>query len=462
LDINIKDKWIDNFYIWEFLKNSQGYLVNAFTELNTWISYLENVNFWNNKNLEKSYNDKIWKLKEFRDIFALLMDNFEVVKNILWDEKKRTYMVVFQNSDEIRPTWWFMWSVLFFDVFRWKVTKYEKKDIYALEWWHEPYLEPVPEWLSQISKTFSLRDANYYPDIEKSSLKIKEFLDKTQYNIDGIVYINQNIILDFLDYFWWIYFDEIKKELNSSNFSMMTSTLVESKLFKEWTLWTPKQILFDFVLTFMDKLKKKWDYSSYVKIILNWLKENEILVYDFHKEEDEFFKKIWFKTDLVDSSKLDFNYPVFASISWNKSDRYIKRTFEKKVNLNKDCSVNTSFKITSKHTFDISKELDIKNFLYDVWALWKVDINAVLETQWKWLNRQFVRLYIPKDAIIDNSKNYKVNVLDDRKEITFFLDTPLLFDSDFKISYTLPNIDCKKYDYELVKQPWLRWYNLEY
>ena len=52
--------------------------------------------------------------------------------------------------------------------------------------------------------------------------------------------------------------------------------------------------------------------------------------------------------------------------------------------------------------------------------------------------------------------------MNDRKEITFFLDTPLLFDSDFKISYTLANIDCKKYDYELVKQPWLRWYNLEY
>lgn len=462
LEINIKNKWFEEFYIWEFLKNSQNYLTNSFVNLNNWISYLENVNFWNDENIQKIYSEKLNELKDGRDIFSLFLDNFEVIKSILGDEEKRKYLVVFQNADEIRPTWGFMWSVLFFDVYKWKILNFEKKDIYALEWWIKPFKEIAPDWINEISETFWLRDANYFPNIETSSLKIKSFLDKSNYKVDGIVYINQNIILDFLDYFWWIYFDEIKKELNSSNFSMMTSTLVESKLYKEWTLWTPKQILFDFIMLFFEELKKKWDYSNYAKIILNWLNENEILVYSFHEKEQKFISEIWFKNDLLNTQKLDFNYPVFTSISWNKSDRYVNRTFEKKVNLNKDCTINTSFQITSKHTFDISKEIEIKNFLYDMWVLWNVDINSVLNIQWKALNRQFVRLYIPSEAIIDNSSNYTINVLDDRKEISFYIDTPLLSDSNFKISYTLPNVECKNYEYELVKQPWLRGYNLEY
>jgi hypothetical protein len=458
-NINITQKWFEDFYVWEFFKNSQEILFKSFISLNEWISNLEKINIKNNDSFKKSYVENMSKIKEFRDIFKLLLDNSEVIKNILWDTKKRTYMLVFQNSDEIRPTGWFMWSALIFDIFKWKLEKYEKKDIYALEWGIKPFNEKAPEWINKIASSFWLRDANYYSNVEDSSLKIKEFMDKTPYKIDWIIYINQNIILDFLDYFGWVHFDEVKRELNSTNFSMITSTLVESKLYKTWTLGTPKQILFDFILVFFDELKKKWDYSSYIKLLLNWLNENEVLIYSFNSDENEFLNKLWFKNDLVDTNYLDFNYPVFTSISWNKSDRYIKRTFEKKFQINPDCSINTSLKFTSKHTFNISEELNIKNFLYDMWVLNNVDINSTLAIQGKAPNRQYVRLYLPKNAIVKDSPDYKVKDLPDRKEISFYLTTPLLVDKNFQIDYTISNPDCKKYEYEFVKQPGLRGYD---
>lgn len=457
---NIKTKWIENFYFWEFMKNSQEKIMSSYMNLNKWIWELENINTNSlEDNIKNQFEIYLDKLKKAQNIYATFIDNFDTIKEILWDEEKKKYVIAFQNSDEIRPTGWFMWSMLFFDVFKWKLENYEKKDIYALEWNLKPFTEKAPAWLNKITDTFWLRDANYYPDIETSSLKIKEFLDKAWYEVDWIIYINQNIILDFLDYFGWVYFPQIDKTLTWDNFSMMTSALVESKAFKSWTLWTPKQVLFDFIIIFFDELKTKWDYKKYAEITLKWIKENEIIPYFFDEKENEFLKNIWFKNDLVDINYLDFNYPVFTSISWNKSDRYIKRSFEKNINIWNDCSIDTSLNIKTKHTFDIWEELSIKNFLYDMNVLWDIDINELLSVQWKWVNKQFVRVYIPKDAIIDNSDKYKIKVLDDRKEISFYQNTPLLFDSSFNINYTIPNTECKSYNYEFVKQPWIRWYD---
>jgi hypothetical protein len=44
-----------------------------------------------------------------------------------------------------------------------------------------------------------LRDANYYHEFKDSANNIKYFLDKIDYKIDGIIFINQNVILDLLD-----------------------------------------------------------------------------------------------------------------------------------------------------------------------------------------------------------------------------------------------------------------------
>jgi hypothetical protein len=82
-----------------------------------------------------------------------------------------------------------------------------------------------------------------------------------------------------------------------------------------------------------------------------------------------------------------------------------------------------------------------------------LDINSTLAIQGKAPNKQYVRLYLPKNAVIDNSSDYKIKDLPDRKEISFYLTTPLLVDKNFQIDYFLPNTDCKKYEYDFVKQP---------
>lgn len=354
-----------------------------------------------------------------------------------------------------------MGSVGLVQLYKWRIINFEKKDIYALEWLiKETFDEKPPVWLESITKNFTLRDANYFLDIKQSSDKIKSFIDRTQYNIDGIVYINQNIILDFLKNFWWVYFDTVKREVNADNFSMIMSTLVESKVSKTHTLATPKQVLFDFIDLYGKELKNKAKYSEYIQTLLLSIEKRDILFHSFITEENDFFKNIFLVHDIDFSSTLDFNYPVFTSISGNKSDRYMEREFTKNVKRNDDCSFDTDLKIIQKHNFTIGEEINIKNFLYDMDLLGKVDLEGTLAIQWKALNKQYIRVLLPKNAQIKENEKLKIKDNPDSKEVSFFLNTNILFPTEMNITYVLPNPECREYNYTFIKQPGIKEYKL--
>ena len=87
-------------------------------------------------------------------------------------------------------------------------------------------------------------------------------------------------------------------------------------------------------------------------------------------------------------------------------------------------------------------------------------INNWLYIQWKWTNKQFIRVVIPINAIIQN-KQYSIFKQDkNTKTIDFFLNTNRWEKSSYNIKYILPNINCKLYNYKIYKQPWVRKYNL--
>lgn len=457
----IEQKWPSEVMYSELIKNIEPILLQAKNNINQSTLYFSQIKNLGNKDINNLFYSKLDTIKSIDNYTNIFYKNKDILSDILWDETKRTYIIIFQNSDEIRPTGWFMWSVWFIQVYKWKILNFEKKDIYAIEWGlKDTFNEKPPEWLSLITDTFTLRDANYFINIWESSNKIKSFLDESDYKVDGIVYINQNIILDFLKNFGWIYFDAVKREVTAENFSMIMSTLVEAKVSKTHTLWTPKQILFDFIDVYFAQLKKAWKYSMYIKSIFDSIEKKDIIFYSFYEKENNFLSELWLTKKSEISSYLDFNYPVFTSVSWNKSDRYIERTFTKKIKRNTDCSIETELSLHLKHNFDIAEEINIKNFLYDMDLLWKVDLETTLAIQWKALNKSYIRVQLPKNAQVKENKNMKIINTGENKEVSFYMNTNILFPTDFTINYTIPNSECKKYNYLFIKQPGIKEYKL--
>ena len=159
------------------------------------------------------------------------------------------------------------------------------------------------------------------------------------------------------------------------------STLVESKISKKWTLWTPKQTLFNFIEEFRVILKEKAYYIGYISIILDNIKNREIIIYSFDEGLNKTLSKLWLNWEIKYDMSLDFSYPIFTSIGWNKTDRYIKRKYEKIIMQNPDCSIDTSLNIFLSHLFTKKEEKEIENILekYDI----KQNKSELIKVQWK-------------------------------------------------------------------------------
>ena len=465
----IQEKWIDEIMFSQLIDNIEPILFSMQKDLQSGVKIFEGIGDFSDENLNSQFKKYTTQISAFWWYFDIFINNLPTIKKILGHEEKRTYFIIFQNNDEIRPTGWFMWSVGILEVFRGKIANFETKDIYAIEWDLKDFAtkngiafeQKAPAGLNKISQTFGLRDANYYPSIEESSLKIQEFLKNSEYKVDGIIYINQNLISNILKKIGPIYYDFVQRDITSENFSTLFSTLVEAKITKTHTLATPKQVLFDFIDIFLAKIKSIQNYNVFIELFIESIEKKDVSFYLFHPEENVFLQQIWLEKTYDFNKYLDFNYPVFTSISGNKSDRYITRSYEKKYTLQENCNIKTSFKIKQKHSFNINEEVYIKTLLYDMNALGQVDVNNILKIQWKWINKQYIRVLIPKNTQVTQNKNITITEYPEYKEISFYLDTNSLFESNFTFEYNISNPECKNYDYFLPKQPGIKSYGID-
>jgi hypothetical protein len=96
------------------------------------------------------------------------------------------------------------------------------------------------------------------------------------------------LILDYLDLLGSVNFKKINKNIDSSNFDFTMSTLVESKIFKEGKLDTPKQVLFDFMQDFYTKIKEEKKYKDYFKIFFDDILKRDIVFYTFSPKVNRF------------------------------------------------------------------------------------------------------------------------------------------------------------------------------
>ena len=455
--------WIENIQITNLLVN----LKDDFDRLNSLLynvvlSYESIWKLW----IEKLDNKILTARNKVKDLYLFsntLNKDYNSLLSILWHNEERKYLVLFQNNDEIRATGWFIWSLWIVTVKNGEIIDFKKDDVYAYEWdINKVYKEKsvAPEWLNKITWTFWLRDANYFIDYDSSSRSINFFLKKIWKDVDWIVYVNQNTFLDFLDLTWPIFFDKIWDSIGKDNFSLVISTLVEAQSFKVWTLWTPKKVLFDFAQIFVSKLLSDKNYTSYIDIILKNFKSRDIVFYSFNPEENNLLWKLWVNWAINYNKTLDYSYPVYTSIWWNKSDRYMKLKYEKDIEYNADCSISTNLKILRTHYFSKFEEKKVNDIL-DRYPIKDKTRKDILNIQWKWENKSYVRVVLPKEIKVEKQDGMNISYNEENTVVDFYINTRLLETTNYNIDYRITNSKCKNYDFVLYKQAWIKDYSVK-
>jgi len=285
----------------------------------------------------------------------------EALLNILGDRKPMNYLILNQNRDELRANGGFPGSAVELTFYKGKLEKYVKKDIYFYDWHLFPYGETPPPGIDQIGKTWGMRDANYSPDIRESFVTISRMYEKAGGStLDGMVAIHQGLVEDLLTVTGPLRVLGVPDQIDANSFSVLLSVLVEGQYARQNSA---KDILFLAIEALEKKMAEAKQYESYIQVLQKNIEAGQILV-ALRDDQNQAFADQIFGAPKYKNNPHNFVYPLFTSISGNKSDRYMNRVFELSQLSQSGCTVTNRFALTSTHQFEASERENIRTMLY--------------------------------------------------------------------------------------------------
>ncbi len=388
---------------------------------------------------------------------------------LLWADKPERYIVFNQNRDEIRTNGGFPGSILTFTVFHGNIEDYRTDDVYYYDWNLYPWKEPPPPGLALLSENYWLRDVNYYPDFRDTLEKANNFIERSgDQTVTVGIALHQGLIEDILKDIWPVTLSGVTESFWSDNFSPLMSTLVESRYGEETSA---KDILRKFVGAFIAKIEEKWAYEEVLGHIEKSITDGEIL-FASREEGIERFLSTW-RTPLpwergsyirstsesssntswealswiVDTPSQLINpnwiYPTLTSLSGNKSDRFIERSYTAETTNLGWCRYENKLTFTHKHTYSIEAERQIRSYLAMIGVSGTQTIEKMLMIQGKGKNINYMRIFAPKWATLTGSTAGIVSKSDDvKEELSFSLDTPIGWVASKTLRYIVDIPDC--------------------
>lgn len=397
----------------DFLKNHKNNLEQINESLGTTLSYYAGIESLGNPLFDEKLQKNMQSLLGIKEILTFSLAHFDTIMSLLGDTKPEQYMIINQNQDELRANGGFPGSILSFELYKGRVQKFEKHDVYDYDWKIYPYKELPPSGLEGYSGNFGIRDANYYPDFRDSAKKIGFFVEKAGFkSVDTMIAINQGIIIELLKKYGPVKMDAYNLTIDSTNFSRVVSTLVEARVFPYKKLDTgntyqsPKEFLFRFMEAFAKQLAEKRDIFGYLKILVDNFQRHEILVASKNTETETFLEQLGTK-EVWQESQGNFIYPIFTSLSANKSDRYMQRTLTIKTKSISGCTVHNTVRLNSDHAITIDEEIKTRKLLHDFGIDDPAEQERLSYIEGNGVNKQYIRFLVPKDSTIDPGLDIK-------------------------------------------------------
>lgn len=358
---------------------------------------------------------------------------------------KKTYLVVFQNNNELRPAGGFITAYGLMEFNHGIFNNLQINNVYGTTDQHT-YIEPPYPLNTMLDKdgkklSYSFRDANFSPDFRYSAKNLEKMLKLTQKDleVDGVIAINYSFIENLLGKIGTVAVDGMKLDKNSL-FSTLEYSVNDIDRHSLTDLESRKDIL------------KNFSKELIKKIVLNPLLLTDAIKAT-HESLDKKDIQIYFKDmslqkmavergwsgaweEKTDSDLLALNT---ANLGGLKADRYISKNISYNIKIEKksptdDYQLTATTKITLKYfgTQNIPISGDYNGFL---------------------------RLYVPQKA--DLSASDKANLQDFSEHDEGYLHVYEGFvkmkpgeEKSFSLTYDLPSelIKDDKYSLYIPKQ----------
>ncbi len=388
------------------------------------------------KDLQDKYIFAKEKLQEISTVLNDINEYYPAVLKLLGDGKTHSYLILFQNNQEMRPTGGFIGSFALVDLTEGYITKLETHDVYQLTGAGNMQIDP-PDDLRLFTSNWRFRDSNYSYDFTRSAEKAIWFLDlEASVEVDTVIAINQGLLRDMLEITGPIQVGKFAK-LNSYNYDTVLSYVIESKM---WGREDPKHILRVFVDAFAKEILNEKYLAKVSAKLLRAIEQKHILFYSKDEEVLAFFDNLNLTARPYNPKEKEDYLAVINLAVGTKSDKLIEEK------ITHDTEIKSNGRIVNTLTLE-------RTHLYspEILRQWKeilsnVGINKpeeyVLDILGRGTNVSSVQIYVPKGSRLMSSTDPSIEIkFDEELDKTYFfttLTTKASTKSVLRIKYELP------------------------
>lgn len=326
------------------------------------------------------YSDKV---REMRQGLIIAQQLNPHLGNLTGLNGKKTYALVLQNNQELRPTGGFIQSIALLNFERGSLVSYQVFSSYELDQKLTGTVTPpedVAKYLGE--ETWYLRDSNWDPHFPASAAKISWFIEKSLgTTVDGVIGMNLITMESMIAALGPIELDEYNETLTDRN-------LQERMEFHSEVVLIPKDGVKDYSSVVLEKMIEKikniqeQKTGAFLTSLMKNLATQQLAITVFDEAAQDTFNSLGWNGGLInplcpaqlstENCKVDSIAQVEANVGVNKANYYLRRAIDHTISLGQNEAV---------HQRIISYE------------------NTAQSNSWpKGSYKSFIRFYMPLDA----------------------------------------------------------------
>ena len=396
------------------------------------------------ENLQSKVSETIAKLNYFLEFARPLVNALPEIPNLLGDKTPRRYLLLFQNSDEIRPTGGFIGSVGILDLNDGFVAKFEIKDVYEIDGQLAEHLDP-PEGFGFITGSWGLRDANYHADFPTTADAASFLFEKAGFgSVDGVAAVNSTLLAKIAALAGGIEIDRLGGEIGAEDLNLVLEIIVESKADGASA---PKKVLTEIWGELKNELAEISERDLFA-LALDAVREKEI---QFSSANPE-LAKIATATGLANEMRSidgDYLFVVNTSLSGNKSDKFCENEIAHSTTISENGEAIDELRILRKHDWSESAERRMEKLAARLGISLSENLREILG---RGRNVDLVKVFVPLGSELISVAGIEKNRVETAESagktyFMFSLTTQPKFSREVILKYKLPQNFVENYSF---------------
>lgn len=292
------------------------------------------------------------KIQNFRSGLEIHQQLQQVLPDLVGYTDKRTYALLLQNNQELRPTGGFIQAVALVNFDNGSLVSYQVYSVYDLDKKLPGKVIPPDEIKEHLGEeNWFLRDSNWDPDFSKTSKQVEWFIEKSLgVEVDGVIGMNVFSLADLIKAVGPINLPEYNEVINERNIEERMEfhsevVLIDSPESIDYSV----KILTE-TLNSLSNLKED-KVSTLLEGLRNSLDTKQIQVYSDEESEQSIIGTLGWagstnppdcpsRLSVVDCVVDNFAQ-VEANIGVNKANYYLDRRSSHKIKLSRDLATHT-------------------------------------------------------------------------------------------------------------------------